>query len=458
MELTRIDKVFLLGIGGIGMSALARYFNSIGKEVCGYDKTPSPLTDKLLEEGCEIFFNEEPERIPVDFLKENTLFIYTPAIKNDNPLYGFVLNNELLWHKRAEVLGMISKNCFTIAVAGTHGKTTTTSLVAHLLRELNINFTAFLGGIASNFGTNYIRYEDGKNSIEGTEVVVLEADEYDKSFLHLNPNISILTSTDADHLDIYKNASNLNDTFQEFLNNTITGGLQIVHESLDVKETIDTITYGDIGLANYELTNRTPFSFNYNYNDLVLRDLECGLPGIHNLENTVAAITAILPLVINPVEIKNALLNFKGVKRRFEVVYKSNTSIVIDDYAHHPTEIEKFVTSVKMMFPKERIVGIFQPHLFSRTQDFYAEFGESLSLLDECYMLPIYPAREAPIPGITSEIILKKISIDRKEVLSKDSIIKKIETSTPNVLLIMGAGDIDRLVQPIVNIYNNKNA
>lgn len=458
MDLAKTDRVFLLGIGGIGMSALARYFNSTGKNVCGFDKTPSALTDKLLEEGCEIFFEETPNRIPKEYLSNNTLFIYTPAIKNNNTLYQFIEGNKFHWNKRAEVLGMISKKCFTIAVAGTHGKTTTSSLIAHLLSELKINFTAFLGGIASNFDSNYIRFQEGENNLGETEVIVLEADEYDKSFLHLTPNISILTSTDADHLDIYGDAINLQNTFQEFLNKTRPGGLQIVHESLEVEHTASTITYGENGSANYKLTNSSPFSFNYSYENLELLELECGLPGIHNLENTVAAITAILPLTENPKSIKSALLNYKGVKRRFEIVHKSNTAIVIDDYAHHPTEIGKFIQSVRMMFPNKKLTGIFQPHLFSRTKDFYKEFGEELSELDQCYLLPIYPARETPLPGITSEIILNKMSIKKKEVVSKDNILDIIKSTNPDILLIMGAGDIDRLVQPIATMYNEKEA
>ena len=458
MDLVGVNRVFLLGIGGIGMSALARYFNSMGKKVCGYDKTPSPLTDKLLEEGCEVFFEENSARIPKEYISQDTLFIYTPAIKDNNNLYKFIEDNQFKWIKRAEVLGIISKNCFTIAVAGTHGKTTTSSLVSHLLRELNINFTAFLGGIASNFDSNYIRFDQGKNALGDLEVVVLEADEYDKSFLHLNPNISILTSTDADHLDIYGDASHLQDTFQEFLNKTKEGGLQIVQESLDIEQTGATISYGTSGSANYTLTNRTPFNFDYNYENLHLSNLECGLPGIHNLENTVAAITAVLPLIEEPDAIKPALLKYKGVKRRFEVVFKSNTKIVIDDYAHHPTEIGKFIQSVKMMYPNKKLTGVFQPHLFSRTKDFYQEFGKELSQLDCCYLLPIYPARELPIPGIESENILGEMSIDIKEVLSKEETLTKIRETTPDILLIMGAGDIDRLVQPIASIYNEEEA
>lgn len=449
-----IHKIYLLGIGGIGMSALARYFVSIGKLVYGYDKTSTSLTDALIAEGCIIHFNDDNKIVETYNLDKNTLFIYTPAIKPESPIYQSVIHHGYVWHKRSQVLGLISNSTFTIAVAGTHGKTTTSSLIAHLLKENGINFTAFLGGIASNFGTNYIQYKDGEEYMEGKPITIVEADEFDKSFLHLKPNISILTSTDADHLDIYGNAESLQETFQEFLDKTNPDGLQIIQEDLDIKHTDQTVTYGKNGTAKYSFNGETAFSYDYAYAQLALPNLECGLPGTHNAENSVAAITAILPIIENTDKIKEALFQFKGVKRRFEIAYRSEEAIVIDDYAHHPTELEKFITSVKMMFPEKHITGIFQPHLYTRTRDFSAAFSESLSLLDTCYLLPIYPARELPIEGIDAELICRNMEGKDNHVLSKEEIIPKIQETKPKILLLMGAGDIDRLVAPIVNIYH----
>lgn len=456
MNLDKIHSVYLLGIGGIGMSALARYFNSLGKKVYGYDKTPSPLTDKLIQEGCTVHYDSEVSTYESFQIKGDSLFIYTPAIKTDNVLFDHIEKEGHNWYKRSQVLGLISNNTFTIAVAGTHGKTTTSSMIAHLLKENNINFTAFLGGIASNFDTNYVRYTEGVNYMEDKELTVVEADEFDKSFLHLKPNISILTSTDADHLDIYGDAGSLLDTFKEFMSRTNPTGIQIIQESLDLPIEENTITYGPSGTAHYTLNNNTPFSYDFGYANLKLDNIECGLPGIHNVENSVAAITAILPIVDDTHLIKEALYSFKGVKRRFEIAYKSDHSIVIDDYAHHPTELEKFISSVKMMYPNRAITGVFQPHLFSRTKDFHSEFAKSLSKLDTCFLLPIYPARELPIEGVNSEWLDLSITSKTHEVLSKEDLLREIENKTPSILLIMGAGDIDRLVEPIVQIYHDK--
>jgi UDP-N-acetylmuramate--alanine ligase len=457
MEIGSVNRVFLLGIGGIGMSALARYFNSQNIPVSGYDKTPSPLTDKLQEEGIQVFFTDSVVKFKSHVPEyTNTLFIYTPAVPSSNDIYRYVLDQGIEWKKRAQVLGIISREFFTIAVAGTHGKTTTSSIVSHLLNEMNLNFTAFLGGISSNFNSNYFHKTDGENSEYG-EIMVVEADEFDRSFLHLSPNVSILTSMDADHLDIYSDPGNLEDSFIEFLGKTDPDGVKIVREGLKVWGQENVVYYGPDSEVKFDYSLvSNPFQFDIKFKGVTLKGVECGLPGFHNAENSVAALAAVWDLITDKELLKKALWTFSGVKRRFEILHRSSEYCLIDDYAHHPTELNKFISSVKKMFPDKKVTGLFQPHLFSRTNDFYREFAASLDMLDVCYLLPIYPARELPMAGVSSELILSYMTIEQKNVIEKEEVLELMSENTPELLLIMGAGDIDRLTIPLKELYDDK--
>lgn len=433
------------------MSALARYFNSRNIDVHGYDKTPSPLTQKLSEEGMTIHYKDNPNKIPDNI----DMVIYTPAIPNSLLEFQAIKNRKTPLFKRAEILGMISKEHFTIAIAGTHGKTSVTSLVAHLLNHAGKNVSAFIGGIAKNFNSNCII---SKN----TEIVVVEADEYDRSFLKISPDIAVITSMDADHLDIYDNKNALEDTFNEFLDNIRPNGTAIVLDQLPA------VTKSNINFLEYGYNTKTAFSvttkgyhngihiLDYLLQEELLKEVSFPLPGRYNALNSLVA-SAIAKLLHIPNEkIISGLKTFKGVERRFDYRYKHATITYIDDYAHHPNEIKSCIEAVKNLYPNKTITGIFQPHLFTRTRDFADEFATSLSMLDEVILLPIYPAREEAIPGITSKFLLDKISIKKKSLLEKDEIIKKVSTLKTDILLTLGAGDIDRLIKPIEQLLKTK--
>lgn len=450
MELENIQRVFLIGIGGIGMSGLARYFKKRGCVVCGYDKTGTPLTETLMNEGIPVVFMDDEDSIQVSFLENdpNTLIIYTPAIPSDSNILNFFRDGEFTMKKRSEVLGIISKGMFTIAIAGTHGKTTTSSIVAHVLKDSGYDCSAFLGGIATNYDSNVLF---GNNN-----TMVVEADEYDRSFLTLHPDIAIVTSMDADHLDIYGDKSQLVESFQQFASQLKEGGRLIYKEGLDLTggKTYSASVVADIQAVNVRIKEGS-FYFDFKNANGVIDNIKLGLPGLHNIENAVAAIEVALHLGITPDKIRQALANFLGVKRRFEYVVKLPNHIYIDDYAHHPEELRACIQAVKSLYPDKKLTAIFQPHLFTRTRDFADGFAEVLSMIDDLIMLDIYPARELPIEGVNSAMILDNIKNPAKQILSKQDAIEYVRTNKPELLLTVGAGDIDTLIQPLKTILQN---
>lgn len=454
MNLKHLKHAYFIGIGGIGMSAIARYFNSIGMEVVGYDKTANPFTKQLESEGIAIHYEDNKKHIPNFVNSEEAIVIYTPAIPKDNKILDFIVSNKIELFKRAQVLGLISKNSYTLAVAGTHGKTTTSSLVAHILNENNINFTAFLGGISTNLKSNYIHKTDGIQLFDKT-IMVVEADEYDRSFLQLQPDVAIVTSTDADHLDIYGEANKVKESFQDFVNLINKNGVAILNEKTDLTANCEQINYGfdkeneafaaDVKIVDFQ------FGFDFCFEDKRTHVIN-GLPGFHNIENATSAIVMCQKIGLSLEKIANSCKTFLGVKRRFEYIVNKEY-IVIDDYAHHPTELESFIKSVKELYPKKQITGIFQPHLFSRTRDFADDFASALDMLDNCWLMDIYPAREQPIEGINAEFLAFKMN-KTPLITVGVNILKHLKERKPEVLLIMGAGDIDQLIQPIREIYN----
>lgn len=450
MNLDHITHVYLIGIGGIGMSGLARYFNVLGCVVEGYDKTETELTKQLGIEGIDVVYEDNVDLIPEEFRLTNleTLVIYTPAVPSDSKILNFFKDNGHKLYKRAEVLGLLSKSKYTIAVAGTHGKTTTSCMIAHLLTESGFPCSAFLGGIASNYNTNML--------IADSHLLVVEADEYDRSFLTLHPDVAIVTSTDADHLDIYDNREKLVESFELFINQVTENGFRIIRKGLVLPADIS-YAQGEIADA-YATESRIvngEFYFDYHHGDFCIMNLHIGIPGNHNIENAVAAITAARIIGLSVEQIEKALSNFKGVKRRFEYIVKNEKSIYIDDYAHHPAELKAFFTAVKSLFPEKELTAIFQPHLFSRTKDFVEGFAEALSMVDELILMPIYPARELPIEGVTSEWLLDKVKISNKKIMNHEAVLEYIETKKPGLLVTVGAGNIDKLVHPLKEILNH---
>ncbi|RKR85456.1 UDP-N-acetylmuramate--L-alanine ligase [Mucilaginibacter gracilis] len=450
MELRHINKVYLLGIGGIGMSGLARYFNHLGCLVCGYDKTSTPLTTALKDEGIHITFEDNVDNIPLDFYKpgKGTLIIYTPAVPHYLEIFNFFTERGFEPQKRSQVLGIISKGLVTVAVAGTHGKTTTSSMIAHILKASGKDCSAFLGGIASNYNSNVLF---GKSKI-----MVVEADEYDRSFLTLHPNIAIITSMDADHLDIYGDHAQLTESFQLFASQLKVGGELIYHKGLPIHQgtTYGINTFADVVGDNISINNGV-FYFNFQNQKVAIKDIEMGIAGIHNIENAVAAIQAALYLDVKPDAIKKALKSFRGVKRRFEYVVKTDKQIYIDDYAHHPEELRACISSIRRLYPNKKLTVVFQPHLFSRTRDFADGFAEVLDTCDELLMLDIYPARELPIAGVNSEMILSRMNRADKRKCGKEEVIEIVKNEKPELLLTVGAGDIDQLVAPLKNALKN---
>jgi len=429
------------------MSALARYFLAKDANVAGYDRVQTPLTNALENEGCFIHYEDAINAIPKSHKHRDTLVIYTPAIAENNEELAYFRTNEYQVLKRSEVLGLITQSNFTVGVAGTHGKTTTSTMVAHLLNNANYNCDAFLGGISSNFNSNVLFSNKAK-------ATVIEADEYDRSFLTLSPNIAIVTSTDADHLDIYDEHSNLLASFQEYVNKLPKDGVLILKKGLELNYK-NTITYSatedaDICIQNLIIENGV-YQFDIKTPKKTLKDVVVGLPGLHNVENALAAFAVGFALEIPLEQIKEGLANFKGVNRRFEYQVRTEDVVYIDDYAHHPTELDACIQSVKEMFPNKKITGVFQPHLYSRTRDFAKEFSKSLSQLDELFLLAIYPARELPIDGVSSGMLLEGVTLKHKEVISKEEVLKRINKENIEVLLTLGAGDIDTLVQPLKN-------
>jgi len=446
MTLENIKRVYLIGIGGIGMSGLARYFAHLGCIVCGYDKTSTDLTNDLHNEGIQVIFDDRADWIPMSFHTPDacTLIIYTPAIPRGSAIYNFFKNNGFELFKRSQVLGLISKSMFTIAVAGTHGKTTTSCMIAHILKDSGKDCSAFLGGISSNYNTNVLF---GNNNI-----VVVEADEYDRSFLTLHPDIAVITSMDADHLDIYGSHDQLTDSFRQFAAQIKENGILIIHEDLPLTSGI---TYSAKGPADVKAQDirveNGDFYFDFKGSDIIIKDIKLGIAGLHNIENATAAIEVALKLNIEPELIKKALGSFKGVKRRFEYILRDKEHIYIDDYAHHPEELRAAITSVKKLYPNKKLTTIFQPHLFTRTRDFADGFAEVLDMSDELIMLDIYPARELPIEGVNADMILQRMKLWNKRKCGKQEAIDLVQFEKPELLLTVGAGDIDQLVQPLKN-------
>ena len=461
MTFKGIHSVFFLGIGGIGMSALARWFKQEGYAVAGYDKTPSPLTDALEAEGMQVIFTDSVESVPSQFRStpEEVLVVWTPAIPKDSVLLHFFQQGFQI-KKRAEVLGMITKDQYTIAVAGTHGKTSTSSLVAHLLKSAGKPVTAFLGGITQNYNSNLILSGKSKEA-----VVVVEADEFDRSFLHLHPNEAVLTSADPDHLDIYGDEQTILEGFRQFLALVDKKGKIYIqsHALYRLEEpalaATDIREYGlrsDGIHAENIVAKPNSFVFDYIGSKNQIKGLELSIPGFHNVENALAAIAIALDHGVSEAQVREGIKTFLGVKRRFEIHSSQAGKIYIDDYAHHPEEIKACLSSVRAMYPSQRMTVIFQPHLFTRTQDFAPGFSESLSLADEVVLLPIYPARELPIPGVISEMLLEGIQAASKVCIPKNEVMEYLGSSAPEVLVTLGAGDIDRLVPGIAAWTNSR--
>lgn len=450
MELENIKRVYLIGIGGIGMSGLARYFKKRGCVVCGYDKTITPLTSALRNEGISVVYQDEEDNLKISFLENDpeTLIIYTPAIPKDSKILNYFRSGGFTLKKRSEVLGIISKGMYTIAVAGTHGKTTTSSIIAHVLKDSGYDCSAFLGGIATNYDSNVLF---GDNN-----TMVVEADEFDRSFLTLYPDVAIVTSMDSDHLDIYGDRSHLVESFRQFVSQIKEGGRLIFKKGLDLSggKTYSANVLADIQAVNVKVQDGS-FYFDFKNENIVIENIQLGLPGLHNIENAVAAVEVALHLGINPEKIKKALASFLGVKRRFEYILKDQKHIYIDDYAHHPEELRACIQAVKTLYPGKKLTTIFQPHLFTRTRDFAEGFSEVLSMTDELIMLDIYPARELPIEGVSSAMILDKVSIEAKQILSKEQTLHYIRAQKPELLLTVGAGDIDTLIVPLKEILTN---
>ena len=435
MNLQPITNVYFIGIGGIGMSALARYFNANGKVVAGYDRTSTDITEMLEKEGIKVHFTDEVEAIPASFKNTTTtLVVYTPAIPKDHKEMTFFQENGYQVVKRSEVLGFITKNSFCLAVAGTHGKTTTSSILAHIMVESGASVSAFLGGIAENFNSNLV--------LKGSEYTVVEADEFDRSFLRLSPNIACITSMDADHLDIYGDEQHLIEGFHEFAGKIKPGGSLIVRNGLNIAgETYGLEDNSDYSFQNIHIVDGI-YHFDFKYAGGIYKDITFMKPGRHNLLNALAAVAMAVKAGIAPEKLLPHLATFKGVKRRFSYIIKEKDFVFIDDYAHHPSEINALYQAVAEMYPNTSKTIVFQPHLFTRTRDFMNDFAKTLSQFDEVILLDIYPARELPIEGITSQVLLEKITTSKKTLVSKTELIPLLLKKRPQLLLAVGAGDI----------------
>ncbi len=455
MNLDQIHSVYFIGIGGIGMSSLARWFNQRGIPVAGYDKTETVLTKRLASEGMDIHYVDDLNLVPKAVLedKKHSAIVFTPAVPKSHQELTHFQSGEYHLMKRSEMLGLISRSHWTVAVGGTHGKTTTSSMIAHILHE-TVGCSAFVGGIMTNYDSNLLIGDE-------EAPVVAEADEFDRSFHRLSPNYAIVSSVDPDHLDIYGDQSTMHASFAEFLRKTNAGGKILIQTdaAVVIKGHIDFdystygIEKGEIQAKDIRIANGN-FYFDYQGAQSI-EGVELQVPGYHNVENAIAAITMALDFGIDAQKVKAALAGYLGVKRRFEYIIRSEEVIYIDDYAHHPTEIKALLKSVKGLYPDKMVTAIFQPHLYSRTRDFQDGFAESLALADDIILMDIYPAREEPIPGITSEVILEKINNTNKMICERDRLIEVIAQKNPEVLLTVGAGDIDREVEMIRNYYLN---
>mgnify|MGYP001245973152 CR=1 FL=1 len=454
MELNDIKSIYFIGIGGIGMSALARYFLGHGAEVHGYDRAETDLTRALSAEGMRVHYDDDVRHIPARV----DLVVWTPAVPQDHSELAWFRERGYPIKKRSEVLGIISRGKRCIAVAGTHGKTTTSTMTAHLLRSAGVDATAFLGGISANLGSNFV---EGKS-----DWVVVEADEYDRSFLQLYPDIAVLNSIDPDHLDIYGTPEAVVEAYKQFVRQIKPGGTLLYKHGLPLNDVADelrasgrkVLTFG-IGAGDYEAYNlhieNGLMAFGIQSSAYDWSDLRLLYPGRHNVENATAAWAAVHCAGAFTPGMAKALEQFRGVKRRFEFIVRRPDVVYVDDYAHHPAELQAAIGAARMLFPDKKITGVFQPHLYSRTRDFANEFAAALDQLDECRLLPIYPAREKPMPGVTSELIFDKMNLLNKKIVSQTELLTEIQNDRPEILLTMGAGDIDTLVNPISQILQS---
>ena len=465
MKLDLYKKIYLIGIGGIGMSALARYFISKGNKVFGYDRNKSDLCIELESEGVNIYYNDNVTSIPNNILSsiDKTLVIYTPAISSENQILSYFKIKKSNIFKRADILGFISSKAFTIAVSGTHGKTTISTMISHILRKGNKNITAFLGGISRNYKTNFL-------IAEKEDFLILEADEYDKSFLQISPDIAIITSVSPDHLDIYKSETDLQIAFLQFASQVKPGGLLLVEKSIELdfptpemgmKLTYSSDVKADYFAHNIRVKNGiTFFDMIVSYFDKDIKynqdrkNIQSHMPGLHNVSNAIAASAVACYLGLSLYDVEVGLNTFLGIIRRFDKHIETDKIVYIDDYAHHPEEVSATIDATKQLYPARELIVVFQPHLFSRTKDFANEFALSLKGADDLLILDIYPAREEPIAGVNSKMLLDLCNNTRKEICTKDNLISVLEKKKIDILLTLGAGDISNLVRPIKHMLN----
>jgi UDP-N-acetylmuramate--alanine ligase len=461
VKIEQYDNIYFLGIGGIGMSALARWFMKKGLKVSGYDRTATALTAALEAEGMVVHYDDNVQSIPAEVRsqKDKTLVVFTPAIPKDHQEHAYLKEQGYTILKRSEVLGLITKGYKTIGVAGTHGKTTTSSLVSHILHVAGRNMVGFLGGITTNYSSNLIM----QGEVTPDTTVVVEADEFDRSFLRLFPQIAIITSADADHLDIYGDHDALITSFRDYIKQINTGGALIIHESVAEQLTagMDHVTKYVYSMSRGQFfagnINASSGFFEFDLHGLgSVEHVRLGVPGFHNIENAIAASVAAHLCGVPTATIVEALGSFKGVKRRFEFIVRGKKVVYVDDYAHHPTEIEAFLRSMKSMYPGRKLTVIFQPHLFSRTRDFAEGFSASLSLADELLLMDIYPARELPIPGVDSDMLMKDITSPVKIRCNKNDLMEKLASLDLDVVVTVGAGDIDTFIEPIKKLVETK--
>jgi UDP-N-acetylmuramate--alanine ligase len=459
-SLQNIKNVYFLGIGGIGMSALARYFKYTGKNVAGYDRTPTALTEKMQSEGIEIHFEDDIRFIPKNWNPVETMAIFTPALPDDHHELSWFKEKPIPLFKRAKVLGMICNEQECIAVAGTHGKTTISTMAATFLNNTKKGCGAFLGGISKNLGSNLLLPK------EESGWIVAEADEFDRSFLQLQPRIALVSSMDADHLDIYGDKNKFTESFEKFVSQIRTGGKLVIKNGIQIdpaKTNAEIFTYSlmlnsDFQPLNLKLDTEEGFyTFNLKTPEGIIADCRLNYPGLLNVENAVAASALALLAGATADEIRTGLAGYKGVVRRFDIRHKDDAHIYIDDYAHHPEELRAVIASVKALYPGRKLTGIFQPHLYSRTRDFAEGFAESLDMLDEAVLVPLYPAREEPIKGISSETIYEKMKLENKFLVPKTEVPDLLKKHSTNIIMTMGAGDIDGIAEQIIEVLKNKN-
>lgn len=457
IDFSKISHIWMIGIGGIGMSAIARYFATGGYNVGGYDRNESSISEALISEGIRVIYRDDPGEIPVDFLiKDKTLVIYTPAVPPHNKISAYLKGKGFSLHKRAEILGIISSESRSIAIAGTHGKTSVTTITAHLLKQSSVDCSAFLGGISKNYRTNLLTGE--------SDITVMEADEFDRSFHYLNPEMALITSMDADHLDVYGSYDNMVKAYLEFVGKIKNDGVLILNEkiagSFYKTDDIKIYTYGLSPTSDFYLSDisrdKEAYHFSVNTPWGIIDELSLLIPGKMNVENSVGAIALAKLAGVNDRDIRKALIYYKGVFRRFDVRISSHKLIYIDDYAHHPRELDYCIESVREFYGSKRITGIFQPHLYTRTRDHADAFAAALDKLDRAILLPVYPAREEPIEGVNTGMIYDRMKLKNKILAEKDDLPALLQDEKAGIVLTLGAGDIDKLVEPIENILLKK--